>query len=116
MGVIKGTKSIIDTTRQDVTTTRDGDNVGLDVSIIGGSTSAGTGTGTELEGANALASGSILYGLEYRRIIKQASPDTITDIFNVYSDSAGTNLISILTIIFETSDKNIVMDAQRDDQ
>lgn len=116
MGQIKGPANTSDQNVKNVTVSRKGSKVGLDVSIVSGNTSTGTGSGTELEGENSLATGSILYGLEYKRVIKQASPDSVTDVFNVYSDSAGTNLISILTIIYETSDKVITSDVRRDDQ
>lgn len=99
-----------------VTVTEAGEKTGLDVSILGGSTSTGTGTGLSLEGDNSLASGSMLYGLEFKRIIKQTSPNSVTDVFNIYSDSAASNLISILTVVYEDIDKNVVSDARRDDQ
>lgn len=115
MGSIKGKLSNLNPTVKDVTTTEGGNKTGLDVSVLGGNLSEGTGTGLELEGSNALASGSILYGLEWKRVIKQTSPSD-QDIYNIYSDSAGTNLISILTIIYETNAKDIIIDAYREDK
>lgn len=116
MSKLKGFLNTDKADTEDVTVTKSGNKVGLDTTIVGGSTSTGTGTGLELEGENALASGSILYGLEYKRIIKQTSPDAVTDIYNIYSDSSASNLISILTIIYETNAKSIVIDAKREDQ
>ena len=115
MGVVKGHKANNSANTKSVTVTETAQKTSLDVSVQGGSNSPGTGTGLSLEGSNALASGSILYGLEYKRIIKQVSPNAVTDVYNVYSDSAAANLITVLTIIYETASKNIISDAQRVD-
>lgn len=98
-----------------VTVTESGDKVGLDVTLVGGG-SAGTGSGTELEGANNLASGSLLYGLEWKAFEKQASPNAVTDVYHYFSDAAKTNLITIITIIHADDSKTEVIETTRQDQ
>lgn len=108
MGVIKGKPTISTGSTREVTTTQAADKSYLDVAVSG--VSAGS-----TEGSNNLSQGTLFYGLEYKRIIKQTSPDAVTDVYNVYSDSAALNLISTATIVYETNKKCIAIDIRRDD-
>lgn len=110
MGVIKGNIASNNTTQKDATVTESGDKVGLDVSIVGGSTSGSGSSG----GSNSLASGSLLYGLDWRGStsdLSNATQDTIT----YYSDPAKTTLISTVVITYSDSTKADVIGVTRTD-
>lgn len=116
MSTIKGQLSKNSADVRAVTTSENGDKVSLDVSITGGTTSSGSGTGTELAGENALASGSLLYGLEWKAFEKQADPSPTQELFHYFSDPDKTNLISIITVTYSTVNKTDVIEAKREDQ
>lgn len=113
MGVIKGNLASNIPTTKDVTVTEDGDKVGLDVTVVSGNISVGTGSGMSMAGSNALASGSLLYGLEYKAI--EAAIGATVDTYTIYSDSAKTNLISTLVITYTDATKDVLVDAVRTD-
>ena len=115
MGVIKGQTNNSSTVTESVTVSKTGNKTLLDVGVSGASASTGTGTGLTLAGSDALAGGSILQGLAWKAFTKDTSPDTVTDVYLYYSDLAKTNLISTITIIYDTADKVCAISATRAD-